>query len=310
MQSTRILTDEAMMELTSHGSKSFPLQYYYEDVGKFENKCIDWHWHREFELVSVSKGIVQCSIGNISHILEDGDGIFINSGVIHRFATAGSAIIPNVVFSPEFMAPEGSLIHDKYLFPFLSSGISHIVLKSIIPWQKNILNLLQKLYTICKEKESAWELKTHTLICQIWTELYEHQTELVTMENTGINRISQARFRRMTMFIEKNYRSRLTLEDIAASVGVSKREALRCFQCSVPLSPIEYLNKYRLKQALHLLLYTNHSISEIAESTGFESTSYFDRLFKREFHTTPGKHRNTFKKRSGATGLLTAYQDE
>ena len=296
MQSTRIQTDESMMELASHGSKGFPLQYYYEDVGQFENRCIDWHWHREFELVSVTKGIVQCSIGNISHILEDGDGLFINSGAIHRYASAGSAVIPNVVFSPEFMAPEGSLIYEQYLSPFLASGISHIVLRSMIPWQKSILNNLLKLYSTCENKGSAWELKTHTLICQIWTELYEHRNELVTMENTGTNRISQARFRRMTMFIEENYRKRLTLDDIAASVGVSKREALRCFQCSVPLSPIEYLNKYRLKQASNLLLSTGYSISTIAESTGFESTSYFDRLFKREFHTTPRKHRNALKR--------------
>jgi transcriptional regulator GlxA family with amidase domain len=99
----------------------------------------------------------------------------------------------------------------------------------------------------------------------------------------------------MTLFIEENYRRRLTLDDIAASVGVSKREALRCFQCSVPLSPIEYLNKYRLKQASNLLLSTSQSITEIAEITGFESTSYFDRLFKREFRTTPRKHRNASK---------------
>ncbi len=45
MQSTKILTDESMMELVSHGFADFPFQYYYEDVGKFDNRCIDWHWH-------------------------------------------------------------------------------------------------------------------------------------------------------------------------------------------------------------------------------------------------------------------------
>jgi|GEM_PF-3242973 len=58
MQSTKILTDESMMELVSHGSSTFPFQYYYEDVGKFDNKCIDWHWHREFELVSVTEAVL------------------------------------------------------------------------------------------------------------------------------------------------------------------------------------------------------------------------------------------------------------
>lgn len=295
MQSTRIQTDESMMELVSHGSEAFPFQYYDEDVGKFENRCIDWHWHREFELVTVKKGIVQCSIGNINHILEAGDGIFINSGSIHRFASAGTGVIPNVVFSPEFIAPDNSLIHERYLAPFLNSGISHVVLKTRIPWQKQILLALSKLCSLCEALAPTWELDAHALVCQIWSALYEHRNEFVTMENTGTNRVSQARFRRMTYFIEQNYRKKLTLKDIAASVGVSKREALRCFQCSVPLSPIEYVNKYRLQQAWKLLLHTDQSITEIAESTGFESTSYFDRLFKREFHITPGKHRSISK---------------
>lgn len=295
MQSTRIQTDESMMELVSHGSEAFPFQYYDEDVGKFENRCIDWHWHREFELVTVKKGIVQCSIGNINHILEAGDGIFINSGSIHRFASAGTGVIPNVVFSPEFIAPDNSLIHERYLAPFLNSGISHVVLKTAIPWQKQILLALSKLCSLCEALTPTWELDAHALVCQIWSALYEHRNEFVTMENTGTNRVSQARFRRMTYFIEQNYRKKLTLKDIAASVGVSKREALRCFQCSVPLSPIEYVNKYRLQQAWKLLLHTDQSITEIAENTGFESTSYFDRLFKREFHITPRKHRSISK---------------
>jgi AraC-like DNA-binding protein len=300
MQSTKILTDETMMELVSHGSSTFPFQYYYEDVGKFDNKCIDWHWHREFELVSVTEGILQCSIGNINYILEAGDGIFINSGVIHRFLSAGTAVIPNVLFASDFIAPENSSIYDKYMLPFLTSGISHFVLKKSTSWQKDVLSSLSKLYALCENPGPSWELEAHIIICMIWASLFEHRIEFATMENTGVSRISQARFKGMTCFIEENYWKKITLKEIAASVGVSKREALRCFQCSVPLSPIEYLNKYRLQQAWKLLLQTDRSITDIAEHTGFESTSYFDRLFKREFHITPRMHRDSGEKKAPA----------
>ena len=292
MQSTKLLTDESMMELVSHGLTGFPFQYYYEDVGKFDNRCIDWHWHKEFELVYVSAGMVHSSIGNIHSILEPGDGVFINSGAMHRFSSTGTALIPNVLFAADFIAPEGSSIYEKFILPFLFSGISHIILRNRITWQNDLLSMISDLFQVCENPTSTWELKAHALVCQIWSVLYEHKEEFATMENAGVNRISQARFKRMTGFIEQNYEKRLTLEDIAQSVGVSKREALRCFQCSVPLSPIEYLNKYRLKQAKTLLLHTDRTITDIAESTGFESTSYFDRLYKREYHITPGRHRS------------------
>lgn len=295
MQSTKIRTDESMMELVSHGSAAFPFQYYYEDVGKFDNRCIDWHWHREFELVSVIEGTVQCSIGNINYILEAGDGVFINSGAIHRFLSAGTAIIPNVLFAPDFLAPDNSSIYEKYILPFLHSGISHIVLKDRIPWQKDVLLSLSRLYHLCENPNSIWELEAHTLVCQVWASLSMHRQQFAAMENAGVNRISQARFKGMTCFIEQNFSKKITLDDIAMSVGVSKREALRCFQCSVPFSPVEYLNKYRIQQAQQLLLHTDRSITEIAESTGFESTSYFDRLFRREFHMTPRQYRSSSK---------------
>jgi len=172
MQSTKILTDESMMELVSHGSSTFPFQYYYEDVGKFDNKCIDWHWHREFELVSVTEGILQCSIGNINYILEAGDGIFINSGVIHRFLSAGTAVIPNVLFASDFIAPENSSIYDKYMLPFLTSGISHFVLRSSTSWQKDVLSSLSRLYDVCENPGPSWELEAHIIVCQVWTSLY------------------------------------------------------------------------------------------------------------------------------------------
>ena len=295
MQSTKIVTDESMMELVAHGSAAFPFQYYYEDVGKFDNRCIDWHWHKEFELVFVLEGVVECSIGNINYTLKKGDGIFINSGAMHRFLSEGTGIIPNFLFAPDFIAPQNSSIYEKFVLPFLTLGISHFVLKDSVSWQKEVLNSLSGLSFLCENPTSTWELEAHAAICNIWAMLYEHRHQFTAMDHSGINKISQARFKRMTCFIEDNYRKKITLEEISASVGVSKREALRCFQCSVPLSPVEYLNKYRLQQAQQQLLHTDRSITEIAESTGFESTSYFDRMYKREFHMTPRQYRAASK---------------
>ncbi|MEY8353453.1 AraC family ligand binding domain-containing protein [Lachnospiraceae bacterium 54-53] len=170
MQNTKILTDESMMELIPHGCTAFPFQYYYEDVGKFDNRCIDWHWHREFELVLVTEGNVQCSIGNTGCILEAGDGIFINSS-------------------------------------------------------------LSALCFLCENPTNTWELDAHALLSRIWSVLFEHRQQFENMENSGINRISQAHFRRMTCFIEQNYWKKITLEDIAMSVGVSSSFCIR----AVPL---------------------------------------------------------------------------
>ena len=47
-----ITTDDTLRETTQHGSASFPLAYYLEDVWEADFHCIDWHWHHELEFLS------------------------------------------------------------------------------------------------------------------------------------------------------------------------------------------------------------------------------------------------------------------
>lgn len=287
MQMTKTYTDDSMMELVRHGTDSFPFAYYHEDIRLFDESLIDWHWHREIEFVTVAQGNVSCLIGNMKIPLKQGDGIFINTGVIHRFEAPVEGIIPNVLFAPEFLSPLGSRMHDKYISPILISGISHARFSKDTPWQVETLQKLAAVYHFCEEKAETWEMHVHALLQEIWAALYAHKAECTLIETTGNSLLSQARLKQMVQFIEQAYAQKVTLEDIAKAADISKSEALRCFQAGLRSTPIAYLNSVRLIKARELLLRTNLSITDIAHSAGFESASYFDRLFKRAYAVTP-----------------------
>ena len=55
---------------------------------------------------------------------------------------------------------------------------------------------------------------------------------------------------------------------------------------------IEYLNDYRLTMAERLLKSSDASVLEIAEQSGFDNLSYFNRIFKRKYGISPGKWRS------------------
>ena len=291
MTNTRIITDESFRELLPHGTLEFPFQYYYENMKDFENESIDWHWHNEFEFVTVSDGAIRCSIGNVEFPLEEGDGIFINSGIFHRFQAPDKGVIPNILFASEFIAPEESILYQKYISPLLTSGVSHVIFRSDISWHQDVLTYLERIYQLCHKRPELWELDTHTLACRIWAELFRHKEAFISLKKIGVTPLSQARLKRMTDFIKQHFQSKLTLQDIADSAGISKTEALRCFKYGIHTAPVEYLNQYRLRIARTLLLSTDRSISDIAESTGFESISYFDRMFKKTYGITPKTQR-------------------
>ena len=88
-------------------------------------------------------------------------------------------------------------------------------------------------------------------------------------------------------FIHAHYAESISREDMASHIGVSARHLTRCFHQEMGLSPITYLNRYRVKQAKQLLDAGNQSITEIATTVGFSSSNYFTDAFRRETGISP-----------------------
>ena len=289
-QFTKIIIDETLREMVSHGSEEYPFQYYLEDIWLFDFHCIDWHWHSEVEFVFVKKGTAEVFVGSGRYILNAGMGIFINSQVIHRFEAKESTIIPNIVFSPLLLFYEGSLLYQKYIQPILASCVDCLIFSSDIPWQNDILNTLLSIFSV-QEKENGCEIKTAEHILKLWNILYDNMclTENTVMPHTSAQTRSQLQI--MMQYIHKNYFHHISLDDIAQTVSISKSSALNLFNKYLYTTPVNYLVNYRLKQAAKLLTTTESSVYSIAQDTGFENVGYFCRKFKALFQLTPSEYR-------------------
>ena len=90
-------------------------------------------------------------------------------------------------------------------------------------------------------------------------------------------------------YIETNYSYPVTVEDVAAYVGISRSHLFRSFQTYLRKSPKEYLSEYRIKQACHLLRETDLSVSAIAYSVGFENNLYFSKAFRKQKGVSPSE---------------------
>ncbi|MYM59859.1 helix-turn-helix domain-containing protein [Vibrio sp. OCN044] len=79
----------------------------------------------------------------------------------------------------------------------------------------------------------------------------------------------------------------LHVEDIARYLKISRRKLERLFKTHIQTSPSKYYLELRLTYARQLLLQSEDSISTIAASTGFSSTTHFSRCFKEFFSVSP-----------------------
>lgn len=292
MQFYKTTTDETLRETVSHGSDKYPIAYYIDDIQQFDLGFIDWHWHREVEFVTVSQGNVTCMIGQNKIYLEKGWGIFINSGTIHRFETNNIGIMPNIVFAPELIATEKSLIHETYILPILLYGPAYQILNPNISWQNTILMLLNQIYDIQeKNMDSLSPLNTLLLTTELWKHLFQN-VNIEPVFAKGVNSAFQSsRLQIMLQFIHDHYAEDIGLEDIAKATNISKSSTLEIFRRGICQSPVSYLIEYRLIQAAILLKNTKKTISNISLTTGFSTDTYFCRKFKGYYKMTPAEYR-------------------
>lgn len=288
-----ITTDETLRETVRHGNSSYPFAYYPENIWDFDFHRIDWHWHHELELLFAAQGSALCLVGTNRIELHQGCGLLVNSGILHRFEAQGSTFLPNIVFSPTLLAPEKSLIYEKYIRPVIKSSVPYQIFSPHTGWQNHILQCLTQIFALqeADENNELCELGTVQLLFEIWNILFQHLD--LTSGSPGLYRFThkQARLQTMMQYIHDHYMNEITLEMIAASASISKSGALHIFQSGIHISPVAYLIQYRLAQAAEQLSTTQKSVSSIAEETGFTSSGYFCRKFRQRYQMSPNAYR-------------------
>ena len=90
-------------------------------------------------------------------------------------------------------------------------------------------------------------------------------------------------------YIEKHPALDVNVDFYANLCGMSTSGFRRSFRDYVGVSPIEYRNDLRLRYAKMLLASGEYSAEEVARQSGFNNISFFYRLFRRKFGTSPGK---------------------
>ncbi|WP_433940462.1 helix-turn-helix domain-containing protein [Paenibacillus lautus] len=282
-----VVTNEQLRELATHGTRQFPIQYYLDDTEYFPNHNVNRHWHEELEFAVIEEGKADYLIGEEKVQLCQGDGIFINSRIIHGYEAEERAVVPNIVFSPELISGGNQIVYQKFVQPILGSRISCLYLSSRVDWQNHILQSLQNVFRLLSSEEETRELDIQINISTIWRILYLHQQSCMKLPQTAGFLTTQERLRLMLEFIYENYMESIRLADIASAAKVSKSEALRCFKEGADTSPVDYLIQFRLNKARELLQTTAKTVTEIAAEVGFGNVGYFDRMFKKAFGVTP-----------------------
>ncbi len=119
-----------------------------------------------------------------------------------------------------------------------------------------------------------------------------HRLENAMRRSHTANPETRRFVRRAMAYIHEHYTEPISRKEIAEHVNISARHLDRCFCDETGITPMAYLNRFRLRQAGRLLESTALSISEIAAAVGFSDSSYFCRVFRRDMGMSPTDYRH------------------
>ena len=259
-----------------------------------------WHWHEEFEFGYVIKGTLLYKTSSREYVLKEGDGIFFNSGAlhyIHLLVPAGDALIHSQFFDRSFLGGGTDSIFDtKYIAPVIQQK----QLQAIPFYRRNkedqyVLHQLTEAVRLAHRQPLFYEFQLREIFSSLWETVYMRAADQISSSEL-YDLKEEERIKKMLTFIQEHYSEKLSVARIAGCVPISERECYRIFRNSLGTTPAEFLLSVRLKKARDLLTSTQKSIVEVALESGFGNSSYFGKLFRRQYLMSPGEYRMYAKK--------------
>ena len=280
---------KADLENIQFENKSFYYKVFDINNHKPNHKYQKWHYHPEIELVYVSNGEGKRQVGLHLSNYSDGDLVLIGSNVPHTgfteyFDQERKEVV--IQFKPEFL---GNSIENVFEFKKISKllELSKQGLVFYGETKKNIgISMLglqyesnfQQLLTLIRILESLASSDEFTILNK---DDFSKSNSII--ENERINKIFN--------YIKKNYKDKVCLEEASNLICMTKPSFCRYFKKHTGKRFTEFLNEYRINNALKLLAQTEMDIKNICYECGFNNFSHFNRLFKNTLNLTPSEYR-------------------
>jgi len=282
-------------ELTKHGTPVFPCAGYDEDPGKYLAGYIPWHWHEELEVILVTEGETCVLCGETEYCIRAGDAIFVNSNVLHKLRRAHSgekSRINSLLFTPELVSgfPQ-SIVQQRYILPLTKCvSLTEILLDHTVPWQREAIACFQAAFAAFESDDFGFEMRVQIELMRMLHEIVVNLQDRI-LENDLVQSRDAGRVKQMLGFVHSHFAEPLTVARIAEASSISESECYRCFRKVLDVSPIDYLLQYRIRAAAGMLAGTDMSVSDVCFASGFNSPSYFAKVFRQELLCSPRKYR-------------------
>lgn len=285
-------------EVIRYDLPGIPLYLRLRQLKDYPNMKAMGHWHEDLELVRIEKGQMYYQINGQRILLKEKDCLFVNSRQMHF----GSSYLRQdcrflcLIFHPSFF-PENAALRRLFIQPYLSQKApEYLIFSPGDSFYETISCFLLEAARLKSENSPGFPLEIAGLVQMFFARLIR-LPQMQEAGSPGQNSPDLAALKDMVSFIAQNYPEKITLEEIARAGKVSRSKCCSLFNRYLQLSPVVYLNQYRLKVSCRMLTCTSESITNITAACGFSHPSYYGKLFLKYYGVSP----NAYRKQAAAS---------
>lgn len=252
----------------------FSNEIYQEKVFK-KDEWIDiscpTHSHFSVEIVIVLEGEFLVELDGTNYALKQQQAMIIMSFEMHKFVTVNTSRVLILNCTPSFFLEYKTFLENKRLenpVVDIPEGELSFILRHAADIQPNdtieINCVFYALFSLFWKNSSMVEAKTPKQL-----------------------------FRKAILYINEHYQEQITLKQLADELHVNYVYLSRVFNRDAHVGFTEFLNSFRVENAIRLLKNTDRSASEIAYECGWGSIRNFNKAFKQALGCTPTEFRST-----------------
>ena len=243
------------------------------------------HHHNTYEIFYIIKGEREYFIEDKFFSLETGDLVIIPSGLLHR--TTGKEASRFLI---NFSLSALNRFFTEELIESLSIS-KPFVFRAEETKREHLLTLFNTIFAEYNKAARDGVSKTSAILAG-----YLYQILFTISFETNAytaNEYSNGTIGNIVRYINENFNRIGTIEEIAERFYISKYHLCRLFNKNLGVGLITYLNTIKIREACKMIRDGALSLTDVATGVGFNSSSYFCKVFKAETGVSPSEYKKT-----------------
>ena len=255
------------------------------------------HWHEYFEIALCLEGSGRFMFGRREQRIEPGDLFLVDNSQPHvALSDAGGSLrLLLVLFRPELIAAPGCRAFDSgYLAPFRSADERSLErIPRNMPLATELAGILHELAGIAARHDPDDRHLLDANLRRALGVLVRH-CPAGTADPGLTDSARREQIRPVLSYVEAHCRERVTLDEVAEVVHLSPSRVRHVFRDVSGVGFKEYATRVRLAEAKRLLLATDLSVAEVAQTVGYTNVHQFYTVFHRYFELSPAEYRRYY----------------